>query len=53
MKLFPKNRFPNKRAPTLPSNITGQPSFHSLISRKSVLDVTFNEIPDFLSSFNI
>ena len=45
----PVNKFPNKLAPNLPSNILKNPSLCSLVSFSIVLVIPFNKIPDFLT----
>ena len=43
----PVNKFPNKLAPNLPSNILKNPLLYSLVSFSIVLVTPFNKIPEF------
>ena len=43
----PVNKFPNKVAPNIPSNILKNPPLYSLVSFSIVLLTPFNKIPEF------
>ena len=45
----PVNRFPNKLAPNIPSNILKNPPLCSLVSFSIVLVTPFNKIPEFVA----